>query len=153
MVNKWKGLGAAVYKFLIVGVIAPLAIDYLRPAILRYIGLPPSQEIWIILGVFGVLFAVTAFFQNAYVKGDFPWLFGKLGGGAVTLAFYAYLFLVLPGTSSIAGSDGFQGAGLLALIYVSIGLSYLHLFLDFADARRSRQRGAAGNPSNVTPSK
>src|SRR5947207_1611705 len=73
--------------------------------------------------------------QTAYAKGDFPCLFGKIGGGLVNISFFTFLFLFLPKT---VGSAGIQSTGLLSLIYLAVGLSYLYLVLDFIDARRTK---------------
>ena len=95
---------------------------------------PPAQ-VWTSFVLFGALFAVTSFLQTAYSKGDFPWLFGKIGGGLVNISFFTFLFLFLPKT---VGSAGIQSTGLLSLIYLTVGLSYLYLVLDFVDARRTK---------------
>lgn len=121
------------------GVALPFVLDSIDRLISRYVTLPPSNERWSVFVAFGILFAVVGFLQRAYVKGDFPWLFGKIGGGVVSLAFYSYIFLFLPSPGGLASSQNFQLGGLLALIYLSIGLSYLHLILDFVYARRTRE--------------
>lgn len=120
----------------------PLALDYLNPYISKYVTLPPSYDRWLAFVAFGVLFAATAFFQNAYSKGEYRWLFGKIGGGAVAIAFYSYLLLFLP---SAAGAGTIQASGLITLIYLAMALSYVYLIFDFFDARRSR-RIIAPNP-------
>ena len=102
--------------------------------------MPPSApstpaQVWTSFVLFGALFAVTSFLQTAYSKGDFPWLFGKIGGGLVNISFFTFLFLFLPKT---VGSAGIQSTGLLSLIYLTVGLSYLYLVLDFVDARRTK---------------
>lgn len=130
-----NGLVSAVPRFLIIGILFPFTLDYFYLEVSRFIALPPSFDRWITFVIFGSLFALVGFLQNAYKKGDYPWLFGKVGGGVVSLVFYSYLFLLLP---RVSGSQSIQVAGLLPLIYVAIGLSYLHLILDFFEARISR---------------
>lgn len=136
-----KGVSSAAVRFVVVGIALPYLLEYFSPTIASYIQLPPPDQIWEALILIGALFAVTSFLQNAYSKGDFPWLFGKIGGGVMNIVFFTYIFLLLPknfGSSGIVGSAGIQSAGLLSLIYLSVGLSYLYLVLDFWDARRSK---------------
>jgi hypothetical protein len=130
-----KGISSAAVRFFAVGIIFPYLLEYFSPTISSYVQLPPPREVWAVFILMGALFAVTGFLQNAYSKGDFPWLFGKIGGGIVSIIFFTYLFLLLPKT---VGSAGIQSTGLLSLIYLSVALSYCYLILDFVDARRSR---------------
>jgi hypothetical protein len=129
------GVSSAAVRFVAVGIIFPYVLEYFAPTISSYVPMPPPDQVWISLIIFGALFAATSFLQTAYSKGDFPWLFGKIGGGIVNISFFTFLFLFLPKT---VGSAGIQSTGLLSLIYVAVGLSYLYLVLDFVDARRKR---------------
>ncbi len=129
------GVLSAVVAFLAVGVAIPYLLGYYRTQISTYVQLPPQNQIWAALIVIGGLFAVTGYLQNAYSKGDYPWLFGKLGRGFVGIAFFTYLFSLLPSSLSSAGK--IQTSDLLYLIYLAIALSYGYLVLDFYDARRS----------------
>jgi hypothetical protein len=135
MAKTAKGLSTAVVTFLVVGVAFPYLLEYFSPTISVYLQLPPSASVWGTFILIGALFAVTSFVQSAYSKGDFPWLFGKIGGGIVNLIFFTYLFLLLPNT---VGSASVQSTGLLSLIYLAVALSYAYLVLDFVDARRSK---------------
>jgi len=129
------GVSSAAVRFVAVGMVFPYVLEYFAPTISQYVPMPPPQQIWTSLVLFGALFAVTSFLRTAYSKGDFPWLFGKIGGGLVNIAFFTFLFLFLPKT---VGSAGIQSTGLLSLIYVAVGLYYLSLVLDFIDARRRK---------------
>ena len=131
-----RGVLSAAAAFLFVGVAIPYLLGYYRPQVSAYVQLPPQNQIWGALVVIGGLFAVTSYLQNAYSKGDYPWLFGRLGGGFVSIAFFTYLFSLLP--SSIGSAGKIQTSGLLYLIYLAIALSYGYLVLDFFDARRTR---------------
>jgi hypothetical protein len=137
LVNILKGAGDAALKFILIGIIVPLAIQYFYVEISNYVTLPSTIEIWAIMIIFGALFAITGFFQNAYLKGEYPWLFGRIGSGLVTIGFISYLLLFLP---NVAGAGAIHATGLIALIYLAVGLSYLYLVLDFADARRARKK-------------
>ena len=130
-----KGVLSAVAAFLLVGVAFPYLLEYFSPEISSYVGLPPAEELWAVFLAIGAAFAATTFLQNAYSKGDYPWLFGRLGRGIVSIALFTYLFSLLP---SSLGSSGMQASGMLYLIYLAVGLSYGYLILDFYDARRSR---------------
>lgn len=143
MVKIAKGIGSALLPFVVVGVAFPYLLEYLAPTISTYIQLPPAGEVWAAFVLFGALFAVASFLQNAYSKGEFPWLFGKVGNGVVDLVFFTYLFLLLP---KGVGSEGVESTGLLSLIYLAVALSYAYLVLDFFDARRSRTAGATPVP-------
>lgn len=132
-----KGIMNAAVAFLVVGIVMPYLIGYYRPQILTYVQLPPQSSMWVALVVIGALFAVTSFFQNAYSKGDFPWLFGRLGNGLVDLVFFTYMFSLLP--SSIGSAAGIQTSDLLYLIYLAVALSYGYLILDFWVARRKKK--------------
>jgi hypothetical protein len=136
-----KGISSAALRFVIVGIVLPYVLEYFSPTISSYIQLPPPIEVWAVFILFGALFAATNFLQAAYSKGEYPWLFGKVGGGFVSIAFFTYLFLLLPKT---VGSAGVQSTGLLSLIYLDVGLSYGYLILDFVDARRSRGAKSEG---------
>ena len=130
-----KGLARAVLNFAVVGVGFPYLLEHFSTEISSYVPLPPPDEVWAVFIAIGAMFAVTGYLQNAYSKGDYPWLGGKLGSGIVGVAFYTYAFSLLP--SSI-GSTGIQTSDLLYLIYLAIALSYGYLVLDFFDARRSK---------------
>ena len=135
LVNIAKGISSAALRFVVVGVAFPYLLEYFSPTISTYLQLPPPGQVWAVFILIGALFALTSFLQKAYSKGDFPWLFGKIGSGIVSVIFFTYLFLLLPNN---VGSAGVQSTGLLSLIYLAVGLSYGYLILDFADARRSR---------------
>jgi len=150
-----KGVTSAALNFVAVGIVLPLAVDYFAPTISSYIALPPSSARWTAFLLFGALFAVTAFLRNGYAKGDFPWLFGKVGGGLVTIGFLYYLFLFLP--SAVGGAGSVESTGLLVLIVLAVVLGYGYLIFDFTDARRtnkqkiSEEEGkAAGAPASGT---
>jgi len=138
-----KGILNAAVAFLVVDVVLPCLIGYYRPQVSSYVQLPPQNSMWATLIVIGALFAVTSFFQNAYSKGDFPWLFGRLGNGVVNIVFLVYLLSLLPSTF---GSAGIQTSNLLYLIYLAIALSYGYLFLDFWLARRMKQGASPRDP-------
>jgi hypothetical protein len=129
------GVSSAAVRFVAVGMVFPYVLEYFAPTVSSYVPLPPPDQVWESFVLFGALFAVTSFLQTAYTKGDFPWLFGKIGGGIVSLSFFTFLFLFLPKS---VGSAGIQSTGLLSLIYLAVGLSYLYLVLDFIDARRTK---------------
>jgi hypothetical protein len=135
MVKMAKGILSAAAAFLVVGVAFPYLLEYFSPEISSYVQLPPADEVWAVFLVIGAAFAVTGFLQNAYSKGDYPWLFGRLGRGLVSIALFTYLFSLLP---SSFGSAGIQTSDLLYLIYLAVALSYGYLILDFFDARQSR---------------
>ena len=139
MVKIWKGASTAALRFLVVGIGIPLVLDYASPLISTYITLPPSSARWTAFVLFGALFALTAFLQNGYSKGDYPWLGGKIGGGLVNGGFYYYIFLLLPSSLGSLGSESIQSSGLLLLIYLAIALSYGYLVFDFIDARRKNR--------------
>jgi hypothetical protein len=130
-----KGILSAAAAFLVVGVALPYLLEYFSQDISSYVRLPPADELWAVFLALGAAFAVTGFLQNAYSKGDYQWLFGRLGRGIVSIALFTYLFSLLP---SSVGSAGFQAMDLLYLIYLAVALSYGYLILDFFDARRSR---------------
>jgi hypothetical protein len=136
LANIAKGVLHAAVSFIVVGVVFPFLIGYFSPLITSYLKLPPQNSIWVALIGIGILFALTSFLQNAYIKGDYPWLFGRLGSGIANLVLYTYIFALLP--SSI-GSSEIQSSNLLLLIYLAIGLSYGYLILDFFDTRRNRR--------------
>lgn len=123
----------AAVDFLAVGVLVPYVLEYLAPSISTYITLPSASEVWDVFILFGALLALTGFLQNAYSKGHYPWLFGKLGGGLVELGIFYFLFLLLPKS---LGSAGVESSGLVSLVVLAIALSYGYLILDFFDARR-----------------
>lgn len=137
-----KGVASAAVNFVGVGIVAPFAVTYLSPLISKYIALPPSFEIWEVLLLFGAVFAVTGFLQSGYSKGDFPWLFGKIGGGLAGIGFFYYLFLQLP--SSVGSAGGVESSGLLLLVGLAIALSYGYMGFDFWDARRKNNATKAG---------
>lgn len=144
MVKTAKGISSAAVRFVVVGVAFPYLLEYFSPTISTYLQLPPASEVWEAFVLLGSLFAVTSFLQNAYAKGDFPWLFGKIGGGVVDIIFFTYLFLLLP---KGVGSEGIQSTGLLSLIYLAVALSYTYLVLDFFDVRRTRPTINSGSVS------
>ena len=146
MTDNVKGVTSAVFVFALVGVVLPYLIDYFRPLAEKYVALPPPQQIWVAFLLFGALFALVEFLQNAYSKGNYRWLIGKLGSGAVSLGFFSYIFFYMLGSSSLS-TQGVETTGLVLLIYVSIGLSYLYLFLDFYDARSSRPATSPEKPA------
>jgi hypothetical protein len=135
LVKTTKGVLSAVTAFLVVGVVFPYLLEYFSPKISSYLLLPPADEVWAVFLAIGAVFAVTGFLQSAYSKGDYPWLFGRLGRGIVSIVLFTYLFSLLLNSAS---SAGFQTSDLLYLIYLAIALSYGYLILDFFDARRSR---------------
>ena len=132
------------------GIAVPFVLDYASPLVSSYVALPPPSARWTAFILFGALFAVTAFLQNGYSKGDYPWLGGKLGGGLVNMGFYYYIFLLLPSSLGSLGSEGIQSSGLLLLIYLAIALSYGYLVFDFLDARRkNKQKKAVTDASSA----
>jgi hypothetical protein len=135
LMNTAKGISNAVVRFLVVGIAFPYLLEYFSPTISTYLQLPPPSGVWAVFILMGGLFAGTSFLQNAYSKGDFPWLLGKIGAGVASVIFFTYLFLLLPNT---VGSAGVESTGLLSFIYLAVALSYAYLVLDFVDARRSR---------------
>ncbi|HUK75715.1 MAG TPA: hypothetical protein VLU99_07970 [Nitrososphaerales archaeon] len=132
-----KGVSSAALRFIAIGLMAPYLVEYFSPTISTYLQMPPANEVWAVLILLGAFFAVTGYLQNAYSKGDYPWLFGKIGSGLGEAAFFTYVFLLLPNDASLSGT-GVQSGGLLTLIYLAVALSYGYLVLDFFDARRSR---------------
>jgi hypothetical protein len=141
-----KGISSAVVRFVIVGIAFPYLLEYFSPTISAYVQLPPAIQVWEAFILFGVLYAVTGFLQAAYSKGEYPWLLGKVGSGVVNIAFFTYIFLLLPKN---IGSAGIQSTGLLYLIYLEVALAYLYLILDFYDARRSRAQKPKEPPAAV----
>ncbi len=135
MVKLAKGISSAALRFVVIGIAFPYLLEYFSPTLSSYVQLPPADQVWEAFILFGALYAVTGFLQNAYSKGDYPWLFGKLGSGVVSIAFFTYIFLLLPKS---VGSAGVQSTGLLYLIYLEVALAYVYLVLDFYDARRSK---------------
>jgi hypothetical protein len=140
-----KGLSSAVVSFVVVGLALPFLLEFFSQQISSYVQLPPGSEIWAAFLLIGALFGITSFLQNAYSKGDYRWLLGKLGRGLASLALYIFVFSLLPGTF---GSAGIQTSDLLYLIYLAVALSYGYLILDFFQARR--ERGAA-RPQDASP--
>jgi hypothetical protein len=143
-----KGLSSAVVSFAVVGVAFPYLLEYFSPQISSYVHLPPPDDVWGVFIAIGAMFALTSFLQNAYAKGEFPWLFGKLGSGVVTLALYIYLYSLLPST---LGSTGIQYSDLLYLIVLAVVLSYGYLIFDFMDARRKLNAGRAATADVKVP--
>lgn len=131
-----RGLLRAATNFAIVGVLFPYLLEYYSPQISSYVPLPPAYEVWAVFLAIGAGFAVTGFLQGAYSKGDYPWLFGKLASGVVSIAFFTFMFSLLP--SSIGSAGEIQASGLLYLIYLAVALSYGYLVLDFFEARRTK---------------
>jgi hypothetical protein len=132
-----KGVSSAAVRFLVIGIAAPYLLEYFSPTISTYMQLPPADEIWAVFILIGSLFAVTGYLQAAYSKGDYPWLFGKIGNGLLEAVLLTYLFLLLPNSVTLSGT-GVESGGLLSLIYLGVALSYGYLVLDFFDARRHR---------------
>lgn len=135
LANLARGISRAAVSFVVVGIAIPYLLEYFSSTISSYMQLPPASQVWAAFILIGAFFAVTSFLQNAYVKGDYPWLFGRIGGGIASLVLFTYLLLLLP---KGVGSTGIQATGLLSLIYLAVVLSYGYLILDFFDARRSR---------------
>jgi hypothetical protein len=140
LANLAKGLMSAIVRFALIGVAFPFLIEYFSPTISSYVKLPPPYEVWAALILIGGLYAVSSFLQNAYSKGDYPWLMGTIMGGVASVALFTYLLLFLPTT---VGSTQMQTTGLLYLIYLAVALSYGYLFFDFFDARRSKAAAQA----------
>lgn len=133
-VNIAKGLSQAVLDFLVVGVGFPFALEYFSPVFSGYVTLPPSSEVYDVFALLGSLMAVAGFLRNAFSKGQYPWLVGRIGGGLVEFGIFYFLFLDIP--NSLA-SAGVESSGLVALAALAVVLSYGYLVLDFFDARRS----------------
>jgi hypothetical protein len=148
MVKIANGVWSAAVRFFVVGIAVPYLVEFFSPTISKYIQLPAPSLVWGALVIIGALFAVMGFLMNAYSKGDFPWLFGKVGNGLVEAFLFTYLFLLLPNSLSSSGvSAGVDSSGLLTLVYLAVALSYAYLILDFADARRTKkERIRTGNP-------
>lgn len=136
-----KGVLSAVPAFLVVGIGIPYLIGYFRPQILTYIKLPAQDSIWVALIAIGALLAVMGYLQTAYSKGDFPWLFGKLGNGIVNIGLFIYMYSLLPSSLGSLGSAEIQTSNLIYLVYLAVALSYGYLIMDFWVARR-KKRGA-----------
>lgn len=151
MVRVARGISSAAINFVVLGIVLPFALNYFSSQISSYIALPPPSEIWAVFLLFGAVFAVTGFLQNGYSKGDFAWLFGKVGGGLAGIALFYYLFLLLP---SSVGSAGVEGSGLLLLVGLAIALSYGYVVFDFMDARRKNnaKKAATGGMGVATAS-
>ena len=132
-----NGVSSAALRFIALGVAVPYLLEYISPTVSTYLQLPPADEVWAVFILIGSLFAVTGFLQNAYSKGDYQWLFGKIGSGLLEVVLFTYLFLLLPNAATLSGT-GVQSGGLLSLIYLAVALSYGYLVLDFYDTRRSR---------------
>jgi hypothetical protein len=147
LVKIFNGVASAALNFVGVGLVAPYVLNYLSPRISSYITLPPPSQIWDAFILFGAVFAVTGFLQSGYSKGEYPWLFGKVGGGLLGLAFFYYLFLLLP---SSVGSEGVEGGGLILLVGLAIALSYGYLAFDFLDARRKIKANKVAMDSKAT---
>ncbi len=147
-----KGISSAVVIFVLIGVVIPLALDYLSPLFAGYLKLPPSTERWEVFILFGALFAVTSFCRNGYSKGDYPWLFGKIGGGLVDIALFYYIFLLLPSSlGSALGSGGIESSGLIYLVVLALVCSYGYTVFDFIDARRTNSSKSDTVPKPSTP--
>ncbi|MCL5068584.1 MAG: hypothetical protein M1368_09575 [Thaumarchaeota archaeon] len=146
MTDNAKGVSSAVFVFALVGAVLPYLINYFRPLAEKYVILSSPQQIWMVFLLFGVLFAIVEYLQNAYSKGNYRWLTGKLGSGVVSLGFFSYIFFSMLGSNALS-TEGVDTTGLVLLIYVSIGLSYLYLFLDFYDARSSRPATSPEKPA------
>lgn len=150
MVKIVKGITSAILDFIMVGVVVPEALEYFAPSFSSYISLPPSTSVFEAFGLLGAALAVTGFLQNAYSKGDFPWLAGKIGGGVVDLLLFYYLFLLLP--SGVASSAAVsESSGLVVLLALALVFSYGYLILDFIDARRTKRQGAQPVPGHNIP--
>jgi hypothetical protein len=132
-----RGFGSAVLNFVLVGIVIPEVLLAFAPDFSAYIKLPPSTEIWEVFLLFGVLLAVTNFCLNGYSKGEFPWLFGKIGLGLVDVGLFYFLFLLIPGSLNAAGATSSESSGLIYLVGLAVALSYGYIVLDFVDARRT----------------
>jgi hypothetical protein len=135
LANIARGISSAAVSFVVVGIAFPYLLEFFSSAISTYVQLPPSAGVWTAFILIGALFAVTSFLQNAYSKGEYPWLFGRIGAGVASLVLFTYILLLVPKSD---GSTAIQATGLLTLIYLAVVLSYAYLILDFIDARRSR---------------
>ena len=136
--NIAKGLSQAILDFLVVGVGLPFLTEYLAPTLSSYVTLPPASEVWDVLLLLGSLMAAAGFLRNAYSKGQYPWLVGRIGGGLVELVVFYFFFLLVPHS---LGSAGVESSGLIALAALAVVLSYGYLVLDFFDARRTSRVG------------
>lgn len=143
MVKLVKGIVIGVLMFVLIGVIFPLVLDRASSFLSSYVTLPPSSERWEILLGLGAVFGLTAFLQNAYSKGEYPWLFGRIGAGLATMALYYFAFLLLPGGGSSELGVGVDATGLLLLVYLGIFLSYGYIVLDFFDYRHRKMNNPA----------
>ena len=143
-----RGLGAAALNFVVIGVVIPEVLLAFAPKLSSYIKLPSTTEIWEAFLLLGVLFAVTNFCLNAYSKGQFPWLFGKIGGGLADIALFYFLFLLIPGSLTAGGgSTSIESTGLIYLVGLAVFLSYGYIVLDFLDARRSLGANSSPQPA------
>jgi hypothetical protein len=149
MTNLAKGITSAIVRFVLIGLALPSVIEYFSPTISSYVKLPPPFDVWAAFVLIGALYAVSSFLQNAYSKGDYPWLLGTIMGGVASLALFTYLLLFLPTT--VGSTTQIQTTGLLYLIYLAVALSYGYLFLDFFDARRSRAAARAPTYGSSPP--
>lgn len=120
--------------FLVVGVGLPFIIEYFAPLFSAYVTLPPASEVYEVFVLLGSLMAVAGFLRNAFSKGQYPWLVGRISGGLVEFGIFYFLFLDIP--KSLA-SAGVESSGLVGLAALAVVLSYGYLILDFFDARRS----------------
>jgi hypothetical protein len=133
----FQGAGRAVLNFVVVGLAFPYVLESFSSAIATYIKLPPPSEVWAVFIAIGAAFALTGFLQHAYSKGEYPWLFGKIGSGVIDIALFTFALSLLPsGVGAASGS--LHVSGLLYLVYLAIALPYGYLVLDFFDARRSK---------------
>lgn len=132
-----KGVPALVYGIVVIGVVVPYALDYLSPLFAGYLKLPPASQRWEVFIGLGILFAVTGFCRSAYSKGDYPWLFGKIGRGLADIALFYYLFLLVPGSLGSLGGASVESTGLIYLVGLAVVCSYGYTVFDFIDARRT----------------
>ncbi len=142
-----RGLLVGVALFLVVGVVLPYLLDYASGFLSNYVTLPRPSERWLILLGLGGLFGATAFLQNAYSKGEYPWLFGRIGSGLTSMGFYYFVFLLLPGGGGSGGGNlglgvAVDATGLLLLVYLGIVLSYGYIVLDFFDYRHRKREAS-----------
>lgn len=146
-----RGIGAAALRFVIVGIAVPFVAVSLAPSVSSYVKLPSSAEIWAVFLLFGSVFAVTSFLENAYSKGEYPWLGGKIGGGLAGWGLFYYLFSFIPsGMGSETGAE-ISATGILVLVLLGVVFSYGYIVLDFYDHRRMRF-GKPGTDLTPTPS-
>ena len=133
------------------GIVVPFVVNAIAPTVSSYVKLPPPAQVWEVFILFGSVFAVTSFLENAYSKGEYPWLGGKIGGGLASWAFFYYIFLSVPSSMGSEAGAEISATGILVLILLGIFFSYGYIVLDFYDHRRMRF-GRPGAEQAPTPS-